>query len=97
MKKKLKSFLKGIVLILKYRFNKHILDSLYFYYKECEKNIKRKKSKIGSITRKPTTSAAQAMTQRNSSELVPQGWLVRYDFKLAIFAEFRHDIELTQR
>ena len=40
---------------------------------------------------------SQAIAQKNSSELVPQGWLVRYDFKLAIFAEFRQDSEYTQR
>lgn len=78
------------------RFNKYLLDSLYFYYKECEKHIKKKKSRIGSISRKPTT-VGQSNQQKNSSELCPQGWLVRYDFKLAIFAEFRQDAEYTQR
>lgn len=72
-----------------------MLDSLYFYYKECEKHIKKKKSRIGSISRKPPTPNSTSL--KNSSELSPHGWLVRYDFKLAIFAEFRQDMEYTQR
>ena len=72
-----------------------MLTSLYFYYKECEKHIKKKKSRIGSISRKPP--APNSQTVKSSSELSPHGWLVRYDFKLAIFAEFRQDMEYTQR
>ncbi len=67
--------------------SKGLAEAVFLYYKDQEKRIKKKRSKIGNISR-----VTGGQTQK---VLSTQGWLVRYDFKLAIFAEFRGDSEAS--
>lgn len=68
--------------------SKGLAEAVFLYYKDQEKRIKKKRSKIGNISR--VTGG-----QTTQNVLSPQGWLVRYDFKLAFFAEFRGDSEAS--
>ncbi|KAJ1558908.1 hypothetical protein HK096_006580 [Nowakowskiella sp. JEL0078] len=66
------------------------------YYREHVKRTKKKKLKIQSIA--PISRPSLASMPQNSTlskPLSPQGWNVRYDFKMAIFSEFAQDLELA--
>ena len=54
------------------------------YYREQGKRFKKKKSKISSYSKTPGPQA-----------LSNQGWHLRYDYKMGIFAEFMQDYELA--
>ncbi|KAF2808509.1 uncharacterized protein BDZ99DRAFT_572364 [Mytilinidion resinicola] len=61
------------------------------YYRDLTKHARRKKgrSQIPAPTAPPTRGTSQTLAQ--------QGWAVRYDFKLGIFAEFRQEMDAAQR
>lgn len=61
------------------------------YYRDLTKHARRKKGR-GSVptpTSAPTRGSSQALTMHD--------WNVRYDFKLAVFAEFRQEMDVAQR
>ena len=61
------------------------------YYRDLTKHTRRKKGR-GSIP--PPTAPP---TRGTSQTLSHQGWGVRYDFKLGVFAEFRQEMDAAQR
>ncbi|KAI5253768.1 hypothetical protein E4T42_02684 [Aureobasidium subglaciale] len=61
------------------------------YYRDLTKHSRRKR---GRAAPPPITAAASRGT---SQILTNNGWNVRYDFKLAIFAEFRQEMDVAQR
>ncbi|THW09989.1 hypothetical protein D6D24_08323 [Aureobasidium pullulans] len=61
------------------------------YYRDLTKHSRRKR---GRASPPPLTAAASRGT---SQVLTMNGWNVRYDFKLAIFAEFRQEMDVAQR
>ncbi|KAI5196246.1 hypothetical protein E4T39_07864 [Aureobasidium subglaciale] len=61
------------------------------YYRDLTKHSRRKR---GRAAPPPITAAASRGT---SQILTNSGWNVRYDFKLAIFAEFRQEMDVAQR
>lgn len=61
------------------------------YYRDLTKHARRKKSRGYA----PTASAASA--RGTSQSLTLHGWNVRYDFKLAVFAEFRQEHTAAER
>jgi len=60
------------------------------YYRDLTKHSRRKKSR--GYAPLPTASA-----RSTSQSLTLHGWNVRYDFKLAVFAEFRQEMDVAQR
>ncbi|KAH8693051.1 Gryzun, putative trafficking through golgi-domain-containing protein [Talaromyces proteolyticus] len=65
--------------------------SLVDYYRDLSKHARRKRNR-GSIpppTAPPTSGTSQTLSS--------QGWNVRYEFKLGVFAEFRQEMEAAQR
>lgn len=65
--------------------------SIVEYYRDLSKHARRKRNR-GSIpppTAPPTTGTSQTLSQ--------QGWNVRYEFKLGIFAEFRQEMDAACR
>lgn len=60
------------------------------YYRDLTKHVRRKKGR-GYVPH-PTASA-----RGTSQSLNLHGWNVRYDFKLAVFAEFRQEMDAAQR
>nr|KMM68204.1 hypothetical protein CPAG_04535 [Coccidioides posadasii RMSCC 3488] len=61
------------------------------YYRDLSKHARRKRNR-GSIpppTAPPTTGTSQT--------LAAQGWNIRYEFKLGVFAEFRQEIDAACR
>jgi hypothetical protein len=65
--------------------------SVVEYYRDLSKHARRKRNR-GSIpppTAPPTSGTSQTLSV--------QGWNVRYEFKLGIFAEFRQEMEAAQR
>ncbi|KAE8549706.1 hypothetical protein EYB25_008230 [Talaromyces marneffei] len=61
------------------------------YYRDLSKHARRKRNR-GTIP--PPTIPP---TQGTSQTLSMQGWNVRYEFKLGVFAEFRQEMEAAQR
>ncbi|KAF1837570.1 hypothetical protein BDW02DRAFT_565864 [Decorospora gaudefroyi] len=61
------------------------------YYRDLTKHARRKKGRgtIPPPTAPPTRGTSQTLSY--------PGWGVRYDFKLAIFAEFRQEMDAAQR
>ncbi|PKC06517.1 hypothetical protein RhiirA5_419462 [Rhizophagus irregularis] len=67
------------------------------YYREHGKRVKRKRSRLpspsGNFMRPPLSEKSSMSPQ----PLGIQGWMIRYDYKLATFAEFRQDMEAAIR
>jgi len=61
------------------------------YYRDLTKHARRKKGR--GYAPAPPASSARATSQA----LTLHGWNVRYDFKLAVFAEFRQEMDVAQR
>ncbi|KAF1941787.1 hypothetical protein EJ02DRAFT_490863 [Clathrospora elynae] len=61
------------------------------YYRDLTKHARRKKGRgtIPPPTAPPTRGTSQTLSY--------PGWGVRYDFKLAVFAEFRQEMDAAQR
>ncbi|CAG8118969.1 unnamed protein product [Penicillium olsonii] len=65
--------------------------SVVEYYRDLSKHARRKRNR-GSIpppTAPPTTGTSQTLSS--------QGWNVRYEFKLGVFAEFRQEMDAACR
>lgn len=60
------------------------------YYRDLTKHARRKKGR-GAV---PSPTAAPRGT---SHPLTQQGWNVRYDFKMGVFAEFRQEMDVALR
>jgi len=61
------------------------------YYRDLSKHARRKRSR--NVVPQPTVPPTQA----TSSVLSLQGWNVRYEFKLGIFAETRQELDAASR
>lgn len=61
------------------------------YYRDLSKHARRKRSR--GVIPPPTVPPFQGTSQTLSL----QGWNVRYDFKLGVFAEFRQEMEAATR
>ncbi|KPI36621.1 uncharacterized protein AB675_10053 [Cyphellophora attinorum] len=59
------------------------------YYRELSKHTRRKRNR--NATPQPTIPPTTA------HNLPSQGWIVRYEFKLAVFAEFRQEMDAAYR
>lgn len=65
--------------------------SIMEYYRDLSKHARRKRnrSSIPPPTLPPTSGTSQTLSH--------QGWNVRYEFKLAVFAEFRQEMDAAYR
>ncbi|KAI9039510.1 uncharacterized protein KD926_009384 [Aspergillus affinis] len=65
--------------------------SIIEYYRDLSKHARRKRNRstIPPPTAPPTTGTSQTLSL--------QGWNVRYEFKMGIFAEFRHEMDAALR
>lgn len=73
-----------------------LFDSALDYYREHGRRSRRKKGRVGTInisSTRPLSSSTN--TPAVAAPLGPQGWTVRYDYKLAIFAEFRQELPIA--
>jgi hypothetical protein len=76
-------------------FVSHVLSALQpicvDYYRDLTKHSRRKRGRTSPppLTAAPTRGTSQGPTVN--------GWNVRYDFKLAVFAEFRQEMDVAQR
>ncbi|KAI1387421.1 Gryzun, putative trafficking through golgi-domain-containing protein [Hypoxylon trugodes] len=68
-----------------------VFDQAAEYYRDLGRHSRKKKSR--GIAPQPTIPP----TTGTSHTLSLQGWNVRYDFKTAVFAEFRQEIDTAQR
>lgn len=61
------------------------------YYRELSKHARRKRNRgfVPPPTAPPTSGTSQTLSS--------QGWNVRYDFKLGVFAEFRQEMDAAVR
>jgi hypothetical protein len=61
------------------------------YYRDLSKHARRKRNRgiIPPPTARPTSGTSQTLSS--------QGWNVRYDFKLGVFAEFRQEMDAAIR
>ncbi|ETN36635.1 uncharacterized protein HMPREF1541_08913 [Cyphellophora europaea CBS 101466] len=70
-----------------------LLGSLYpqciEYYRDLSKHARRKRNR--NVTPQPTIPPASAHV------LASQGWVVRYEFKLGVFGEFRQEMDAACR
>ncbi|CAD6447633.1 102290b1-78cb-4f6d-9bf2-c219cdeaf64d [Sclerotinia trifoliorum] len=75
------------------------VETIYFtiyplcieYYRDLSKHSRRKRNRgvVPPPTAPPTSGTSQTLTG--------QGWNVRYDFKLGVFAEFRQEMDVAVR
>ncbi|QSZ30378.1 hypothetical protein DSL72_004901 [Monilinia vaccinii-corymbosi] len=75
------------------------VETIYFtiyplcieYYRDLSKHSRRKRNRgvLPPPTAPPTSGTSQTLTA--------QGWNVRYDFKLGVFAEFRQEMDVAVR
>nr|KAJ3420603.1 hypothetical protein HK105_005483 [Polyrhizophydium stewartii] len=76
---------------------KNLYELAAQYYRDHEKRIKKKKNRVGASGRAPlpggSASIAPAGFSGGGRQLSAQGWGVRYDFKLGVFAECRQDLD----
>ncbi|KAJ3124893.1 hypothetical protein HK100_011068 [Physocladia obscura] len=82
---------------------KHLYENAVNYYREHGRRIRKKKSKLAPIGVRPPPVTPVANPIPNlididpiappAQPLNPMGWSVRYDFKMAVFAEFRQDLD----
>ncbi|THC98211.1 hypothetical protein EYZ11_002293 [Aspergillus tanneri] len=65
--------------------------SIMEYYRDLSKHARRKRNRstIPPPTAPPTSGTSQTLSL--------QGWNVRYEFKMGIFAEFRHEVDAALR
>ncbi|KAJ5151832.1 hypothetical protein N7492_010127 [Penicillium capsulatum] len=79
----LKDFVKSLFSLLQ--------PSVVEYYRDLSKHARRKRnrSSIPPPTAPPTSGTSQTLSS--------QGWNVRYEFKLGIFAEFRQEMDAACR
>jgi trafficking protein particle complex subunit 11 len=72
-------------------FLSSLQPSLVDYYRDLSKHARRKRNRgtIPPPTVPPTRGTSQTLSM--------QGWNVRYEFKLGVFAEFRQEMEAAQR
>lgn len=68
-----------------------VFDQATEYYRDLARHSRKKKSR--GVAPQPTVPP----TSGTSHTLSLQGWNVRYDFKAAIFAEFRQEIDVALR
>ncbi|KAI0169067.1 Gryzun, putative trafficking through golgi-domain-containing protein [Hypoxylon sp. FL1284] len=68
-----------------------VFDQATEYYRDLARHSRKKKSR--GVAPQPTIPP----TSGTSHTLSLQGWNVRYDFKAAIFAEFRQEIDVALR
>ena len=59
------------------------------YYKEMGKRVRKKRSRTSQSSFKPVISG--------NNTIGVSGWNIRYDFKMAFFAEMMLDSELSAR
>ncbi|KAJ3241281.1 hypothetical protein HDU81_001266 [Chytriomyces hyalinus] len=86
---------------------RHLFENAVNYYREHGRRVKKKKAKLGPLNVKshdvvtPLVSHPNLIDISNDSSsakpLHPMGWSVRYDYKMAVFAEFRQDLETATR
>ncbi|CAG8671699.1 3712_t:CDS:10, partial [Acaulospora morrowiae] len=62
------------------------------YYREHGKRVKRKKSRLPSPSAVGYVNPSKEHPAAESHPLSVQGWMVRYDYKMATFAEFRQEM-----
>ncbi|TPX72790.1 hypothetical protein SpCBS45565_g00138 [Spizellomyces sp. 'palustris'] len=83
---------------------KSLHDTAGSYYRDHDKRIRKKKARLPPISARavstvPSTSAASLpgvasiSSAQQAKPLPPAGWHLRYEYKLAVFAEFRQDME----
>ncbi|KAI2636717.1 Gryzun, putative trafficking through golgi-domain-containing protein [Xylaria nigripes] len=68
-----------------------VYDQAIDYYRDLGRHIRKKKGR--GIAPQPTIPP----TSGTSHTLSLQGWNVRYDFKFAVFAEFRQELDVALR
>ena len=75
---------------LLFSLQKSLYDHALAYYRELSKRIKKKRSRLPSTTSDPNIRREE---KSDNQPLIVQGWMVRYDYKMATFAEFRQEID----
>ncbi|KAI1631354.1 Gryzun, putative trafficking through golgi-domain-containing protein [Biscogniauxia mediterranea] len=68
-----------------------VFDQAIEYYRDLGRHSRKKRGR--GVAPQPTVPP----TSGTSHTLSLQGWHVRYDFKSAVFAEFRHELDLALR
>lgn len=68
------------------------------YYKEQVKRHKKKKSHLPATTASVRPNQQQSLVgsqqlQQQQQGLSVQGWMLRYEFKMGVFSEFKQDID----
>lgn len=71
------------------------------YYRDHDKRIKKKKARLPPLSARavnnPSNSSASTLPNvtdgQQAKPLPSAGWHLRYEYKLAVFSEFRQDVE----
>ncbi|CAG8498132.1 7467_t:CDS:10 [Ambispora gerdemannii] len=63
------------------------------YYRELGKRIKKKRSKLPPASVGFVPPSSDQLPNMTPQPLGIQGWMIRYDYKMATFAEFRQEID----
>ncbi|KAI8082919.1 Foie gras liver health family 1-domain-containing protein [Halteromyces radiatus] len=68
-----------------------LFESALQYYNNLIKRTRKKRSKLPSLYQQPKPTSVTSLD--DSRPLTNSGWTIRYDTKIALFQEFKQDIE----
>ncbi|KAJ3037737.1 hypothetical protein HDV00_001387, partial [Rhizophlyctis rosea] len=84
---------------------KSLYEASLNYYREHTKRIKKKKARLPDLSKRSSPISGTFQPNMSSPSiaspggvgaakpLTPLGWSVRYEYKMAVFAEFRQDVD----
>lgn len=78
--------------VLRCSLQEALYDPAIEYYTNHSKRVRRKRNRHSQINASYNVPAAPATGSR---PLRPEGWTVRYEYKMACFAEFRGEVEVA--
>jgi hypothetical protein len=84
-------------MLIPHSLQQALYDPALEYYTAHSKRVRRKRNRHSQTTATsyPNPAAASLANPNIARPLRPEGWTVRYEYKMACFAEFRGEDEVA--
>lgn len=80
---------------MRHSLQQALYDPAVEYYTSHSKRVRRKRNRHAQSVSSYSTSVAPLGSRDSARPLRPEGWTVRYEYKMACFAEFRGEDEVA--